>query len=116
MSDSPTSPTTPAAPTGKPGKPSAGRVAGMWAKEIAIVVVGALIASTLLRLFVALGGGRDKISVNVKAELAHNIRHGDRALLSVQGHWDMPDGDYPVRVLSAARKAADPDWVSVSLI
>lgn len=64
----------------------------------------------------ALGGGRDKISVNVKAELAHNIRHGDRALLSVQGHWDMPDGDYPVRVLSAARKAADPDWVSVSLI
>ena len=53
MSDSPTSPTTPSAPTGKPGKPSAGRVAGMWAKEIAIVVVGALIASTLLRLFVA---------------------------------------------------------------
>ncbi len=34
-------------------KPSAGRVAGMWAKEIAIVVVGALVASTLLRLFVA---------------------------------------------------------------
>ena len=42
MSETPTS-----------GKPSAGRVAGAWAKEIAIVVVGALIASTLLRLFVA---------------------------------------------------------------
>jgi len=34
-------------------KPSGGRVAGMWAKEIAIVVIGALVASTLLRLFVA---------------------------------------------------------------
>ena len=34
-------------------QPSAGRVAAVWAKEITIVVVGALIASTLLRLFIA---------------------------------------------------------------
>lgn len=85
MSDSPTSPTTPAAPTGKPGKPSAGRVAGMWAKEIAIVVVGALIASTLLRLFVA------QMFVIPSGSMENTLLIRDRVMVQKVAGWSRGD-------------------------
>lgn len=64
----------------------------------------------------ALGSMADRISFQVKARLARNLRHGDIGQLAAQGHWDLPDGEYPARVLSVGRTSADPDWVSVSLI
>ncbi|MBU3995006.1 MAG: hypothetical protein KKF42_04405 [Actinobacteria bacterium] len=64
----------------------------------------------------ALGDIPDKIKFDVKSQLAHGIRHGDLGELAVQGHWDLPNGEYPVRVLSVARKSSDPDWVQINLV
>lgn len=64
----------------------------------------------------ALGQMPDRISFDVRAEHAHGLRHGDLGELASQGHWDMHDGEYGVRVLSVARSSSDPDWVSVSLV
>ena len=75
MSDTPT--TT--------GKPSAGRVAGMWAKEIAIVVVGALIASTLLRLFVA------QMFVIPSGSMEHTLEIRDRVMVQKVAGWSRGD-------------------------
>lgn len=64
----------------------------------------------------ALGGVSDGISFDVRAKHARGVRHGDIGQLAVQGHWDMPDGEYPARVLSVGRKSSDPDWVQISLV
>lgn len=64
----------------------------------------------------ALGGVPDQINFDVRAKQAHGVRHGDRGLLCAQGHWDLPDWDYPVRVLSVGRKSSDPDWVQIKLV
>ena len=75
MSDSP--PTT--------GRPSAGRVAGMWAKEIAIVVIGALIASTLLRLFVA------QMFVIPSGSMENTLQIRDRVMVQKVVGWSRGD-------------------------
>lgn len=64
----------------------------------------------------ALGEKPDRVSFQVRSHLAYGVRHGDSGELAVQGHWDMPDGVYPVRVLSVGRDSSDPDWVSISLV
>ena len=75
MSESP--PTT--------GKPSAGRVAGLWAKEIAIVVIGALIASTLLRLFVA------QMFVIPSGSMENTLLIRDRVMVQKVAGWSRGD-------------------------
>lgn len=79
MSDSP--------PAEKPAteKPSAGRVAGMWAKEIAIVVVGALVASTLLRLFVA------QMFVIPSGSMENTLMIRDRVMVQKVAGWSRGD-------------------------
>ncbi len=67
------------------GKPSAGRVAGMWAKEIAIVVVGALIASTLLRLFVA------QMFVIPSGSMENTLLIRDRVMVQKVAGWSRGD-------------------------
>lgn len=64
----------------------------------------------------ALGGMPDRISFDVLAKHAHGVRHGDVGELAAQGHWDLPDGVYSVRVLSVGRNSSDPDWVSINLV
>ena len=63
-----------------------------------------------------LGGIPDRITFEVRATRALGVRHGDVGELSSRGHWDLPDGDYAVRVLSIGRNSSDPDWVSISLV
>lgn len=74
MSDSP--------PT---ARPSAGRVAGMWAKEIAIVVIGALVASTLLRLFVA------QMFVIPSGSMENTLQIRDRVMVQKVAGWSRGD-------------------------
>ncbi|MFT4296103.1 MAG: signal peptidase I [Micropruina sp.] len=74
MSDSP--------PT---AKPSAGRVAGMWAKEIAIVVIGALVASTLLRLFIA------QMFVIPSGSMENTLLIRDRVMVQKVAGWSRGD-------------------------
>lgn len=64
----------------------------------------------------SLGGIPDRISFDVSAERAYGVRHGDHIKLASQGHWDLPDGEYDVRVLSVARSSSDPDWVHIQLV
>lgn len=67
------------------GKPSAGRVAGLWAKEIAIVVIGALIASTLLRLFVA------QMFVIPSGSMENTLLIRDRVMVQKVAGWSRGD-------------------------
>lgn len=64
----------------------------------------------------ALGGLPDRISFEVRAQHAYGVRHGDLGEIASQGHWDLPNGEYPVRVLSRGRKSSDPDWVQIKLV
>lgn len=64
----------------------------------------------------SLGGLPDRISFDVRAKHAYGVRHGDMGELAAKGHWDLPDGVYPVRVLSVGRTSSDPDWVQINLI
>ncbi|GAB2567538.1 hypothetical protein [Leucobacter ruminantium] len=64
----------------------------------------------------ALGGRPDRISFEVRAHVAYGVRHGDQGVLSARRHWDLPDGDYPVRVLSVGRKSSDPGWAQITLV
>ena len=64
----------------------------------------------------SLGGIPDRISFDVKADQAYGVRHGDHAKLVARGHWDLPDGEYDVRVLSKGRSSSDPDWVHIELV
>lgn len=64
----------------------------------------------------SLGGIADRISFDIKATRAYGVRHGDMVKLVSQGHWDLPDGEYDVRVLSVGRSHSDPDWVHVDLV
>ena len=66
-------------------KPSAGRVAGMWAKEIAIVVIGALVASTLLRLFVA------QMFVIPSGSMENTLQIRDRVMVQKVVGWSRGD-------------------------
>jgi signal peptidase I len=66
-------------------KPSAGRVAGMWAKELTIVVVGALIASTLLRLFVA------QMFVIPSGSMENTLLIRDRVMVQKVAGWSRGD-------------------------
>ncbi len=66
-------------------KPSAGRVAGMWAKEIAIVVIGALVASTLLRLFVA------QMFVIPSGSMENTLLIRDRVMVQKVAGWSRGD-------------------------
>lgn len=63
-----------------------------------------------------LGGVTDRVSFEVRAELAHLIRPGDSVVLDAREHWDLPDGTYAGRLLSAAWNSASPDWVAVQLV
>lgn len=74
MSESPSTP-----------RPTAGRVAGMWAKEIAIVVVGALLASTLLRLFVA------QMFVIPSGSMENTLLIRDRVMVQKVAGWSRGD-------------------------
>lgn len=64
----------------------------------------------------SLGGVPDKISFEVRDTLAHGVRHGDFIELASQGHWDLPNGEFPMRVLSVGRSSSNPDWVQISLV
>ncbi|MFT3833605.1 MAG: signal peptidase I [Micropruina sp.] len=66
-------------------KPSAGRVVGVWAKEIAIVVVGALIASTLLRLFLA------QMFVIPSGSMENTLLIRDRVMVQKVAGWSRGD-------------------------
>ena len=66
-------------------KPSAGRVAGMWAKEIAIVVIGALVASTLLRLFIA------QMFVIPSGSMENTLLIRDRVMVQKVAGWSRGD-------------------------
>lgn len=63
-----------------------------------------------------LGSMPDRISFESLATHAYGVRHGDVGELAAQGHWDLQDGLYPVRVLSVGRKSSDPDWVQIHLV
>lgn len=58
----------------------------------------------------------DEISFDVKAKLARGVRHGDISQIAAQGHWDLPDDTYDVRVLSVGRSHSEPDWVHINLV
>ncbi|MFT4217759.1 MAG: signal peptidase I [Micropruina sp.] len=73
------------APSEKSEKPSAGRVAGMWAKEIAIVVIGALVASTLLRLFIA------QMFVIPSGSMENTLLIRDRVMVQKVAGWSRGD-------------------------
>lgn len=64
----------------------------------------------------ALGSLPDRISFDLKKDQARNVRHGDKATLSARGHWDLPDEEYAVRVLSVGESSSDPGWVHVNLV
>ena len=64
----------------------------------------------------ALGALPDQVSFDVRASAAHLVRHGDFGVLAAQGHWDIADGDYDVRVLAVSRKASEADWVNIKLV
>lgn len=66
-------------------KSSAGRVAGVWAKEIAIVVIGALIASTLLRLFIA------QMFVIPSGSMENTLLIRDRVMVQKVAGWSRGD-------------------------
>ena len=90
MSDSPSTPgkSSDAKPDDSEpvrARPSAGRVAGAWAREIAIVVVGALIASTLLRLFVA------QMFVIPSGSMENTLLIRDRVMVQKVAGWSRGD-------------------------
>lgn len=64
----------------------------------------------------ALSGRADRIEFEVRAERAHGLRHGDVVTLAAQGHHDLADASYELRVLSVSRSSGSPDWVGVQLI
>ena len=64
----------------------------------------------------ALGADADRFAFDVLSVRAGGVRHGDFVTVEAQGHWDLPDGSYPLRVLSVARSSATPDWVAVQLV
>lgn len=59
-------------PAGSPKRRSGGAVAGAWLREIAIVVVGALLASTLLRVFLL------QMFVIPSGSMENTLTEGDR--------------------------------------
>lgn len=63
-----------------------------------------------------ISGPLETVSLDVRAEAAFGLRHGDLVQLAAAGHWDLPDGEYSVRVLSVARSSDSPGWVSVQFV
>ncbi len=58
----------------------------------------------------------DRFSFDVKAARAYGVRHGDGVKLAADGHWDLPNGTYDLRVLSVGVSSSDPDWVQINLV